>query len=251
MKEHILKSYYGDLFFEFILQDKKADLVCFLPGFPSSNNYDSLMNFLYKKGFHVFTIRYKGSYQSKGQFLKTSIVDDLLVFIEKLKSEKVISLWDLKEFPFKVRKRYLFASSFGGAIACGLVSKTDFFDKMVLFAPVWDFSEHNKKYQEQDLEHLTEFTKRAFQYCYRFEFNNIQKELERFSEIKLKNYIEKLNIPILVFHAYNDKTVSINHTLNIMKKKSNITLIKHNFGHGPKTELLEKYQNKFESFLKR
>lgn len=250
MKKYILKAYYRDIFFEFILQDRRADVACFLPGFPSSNNYDSLMRFLYEKGFHVFTIRYKGSYQSKGRFLETNIIKDLLYFVENLKSGKVTSLWDLKEFSFKIRKKYLFASSFGGAIACGLVAKTNFFNKMVLFAPVWDFSKHNKKYKEQDLKHLTEFTKRAFQNCYRFKFGDIQKKLERFEEVKLKKYIEKLNIPVLVFHAHNDKTVSIHHSLNIIKNKSNVKLIKHDLGHGPKTELLKKYWYKFNNFLK-
>jgi len=250
MRKYTLKAYYGDIFFEFLVQDKSADCICFLPGFPSGNNYNELMYYLYGKGYHVFTIRYKGSYQSKGKFLDTNIVDDLIEFIEHLKKGIAISLWDLKEIHFKINNRYLFASSFGGAIACGLVSKIDFFNKMVLFAPVWDFSKHNKEFLEQDLQHLTIFTQRAYQNCYRFDFDDIQKELERFDEIKTRNYINKLNCPILVFHAINDQTVSINHSLNIAKLKPNIKIIKHNLGHGAKVELLRMFETEFDKFIK-
>lgn len=251
MKKHILKAYFGDIFFEFILQDKDADLVCYLPGFPSSNVYNSLMYFLYEKGFHVFTIRYRGSYQSKGTFLDKNIIEDLKGFINHLKKGKVTSLWDLKKFTFKVKNKYLFASSFGGAIACGLAVNSNYFDKMVLFAPVWDFSKHNKKFSEQDLQHLIQFVKRAYQNCYRFSFDNIEKELEQIKEIQIKNYLDKLNLPIFVFHGTNDNTVSIKHTSEILKIKKNIKLIKHKLGHGPKTELLEMYEKDFDTFLKK
>ena len=250
MAQYILKAYYGDLFFEFMLQDKKADFICFLPGFPSSNNYDSLMRFLHQNGFHVFTIRYRGSYQSRGKFLEKNVVEDLKEFLKHVKKGKVTSLWDLKEFRFQVHKKYLFARSVGGAVACGLAAITNFFDKMVLFAPVWDFSKHNKQYPEQDIQHLTTFVKRGFQNCYRIEFDDLEEETVKIKEMRPEQYLPKLKLPILVFHAANDNTVSIKHTLAMMKKKANIQLVKHELGHGPKTELLEKYEKEFDRFMK-
>jgi len=45
MKKPILKAYYGGIFFEFILQDRIADAVIILPGFPGRNDYNELIEF--------------------------------------------------------------------------------------------------------------------------------------------------------------------------------------------------------------
>lgn len=248
MGKHILKGYIGDIFFEFLLQDGPADCAYFLPGFPSSNKYTELMKFLYQKGFHVFTIRYGGSYQSRGKFLEKNPVSELVDFFDELTKGKITSLWDLKEFSFEPKNHLLFASSFGGAIACGVAAKSNIFDKAILFAPVWNFSEHNTTYQEQDLQHLTQFTKRAFQNCYRFEFKDIQSELEKFEEIKPSFYISRIKIPFLVFHGKKDYVVNIRHSER-MQKELDITLVKHEGGHGPKIELLENYWETFSKFI--
>jgi hypothetical protein len=54
MVERILKAFYGGVFCEFMVQEKAADTVVLLPGFPSSNRLNSEMKFLYKKGYNVF-----------------------------------------------------------------------------------------------------------------------------------------------------------------------------------------------------
>lgn len=249
MKKPILKGYYEDIFYEFLLQDNEAHAIYFLPGFPSANNYDDLMRYLYDQGFHVFTIRYRGSYQSKGTFLEKDPVIDLLNFIEHAKKGKTISLWDGQEFSFQTKQNILSASSFGGAVAAGTLAQTTFFDKAIFFAPVWDFSEHNKIYPEQDLQHLTQFTKKAFQNCYRFTFDDIQKEIEKYPSMSKNNFLKKINTPILVFHGLQDNTVRIEHTKNACEQNTNITCLEHPFGHGPKKELLEKYAKQVNSFL--
>lgn len=250
MTKHILKGYYEDIFFEFLLQDSEADAIFFLPGFPSSNNYNELMYYLYQKGFHVFTIRYRGSYQSNGMFLEKDPVEDMTLFIENIKKGKVISLWDNQEFTFKIKQKILSASSFGGAVAAGTLAKTNFFDKAIFFAPVWDFSEHNVLYPEQDLIHLTQFTKRAFKNCYRLVCDNITEKIAEYTSMSKSNYINKIDTPILVFHGTKDNTVRIEHTLKVCSENKNIKLIKHPYGHGPKKELLEEFKSEVDSFLK-
>lgn len=70
MEKPILKAYYGDIFFEFIVHDKPAEAILYLEGFPSSGSHEQEIGFLYKKGYNVFVPHYKGTYQSRGRFLE-------------------------------------------------------------------------------------------------------------------------------------------------------------------------------------
>ncbi len=241
MVERILKAYYKDIFCEFIVQDKIANTIILLPGFPSSNKLDSEMKFLYKKGYNVFFPRFKGSFQSKGFFLKENIVKELKSFITELKKEKITNLWDLNEIHFKINKLVLFGQSFSGAISCGLAAIEKSFDKLVLFSPVWDFKIHNKFGNEQDLSHLVPFVKRAYTNLYRIKFDNLVNAILKFKETSPSFYAERIKIPILVLNDPADKTVSIEHSKNMKKIVKNLKIIKHHEGHGINLKILKNY----------
>jgi pimeloyl-ACP methyl ester carboxylesterase len=250
MEEPILKAYYGDIFFEFLLQKEPADTIIMLPGLPSSNSSDEILRFLYSKGYHIFCPKYRGTYQSNGKFLETNIVTDLSTFIDSLNRGSVKSLWDEKDLNFKIKKKILMGSSFSGAIACGLASKRDDLSCVILFAPVWDFAKHNELGDEQDLLFLTKFLKRAYRNLYRFDFENIQKSLSSIKEINPSNYIKSLTQPILVFHDPEDRIVSIRHTQQMLKILPKIRLVTHNFGHPGRVEMIEQLYPEVKAFLK-
>ena len=167
MKEPILKGYFSDIFFEFLVHKDKKNTIIILPGFPSSNVMDEKIYFLHKKGFNVFIPRYKGTYQSKGEFLKSNPIIDLSNFVTELKKGTAISLWDMRSIQFDTEQIFVFGESFGGSIACALAATSQDIKKAVIAAPVWDFKNHNKNHDEQDLRHLTTFIKKAFLNLYR------------------------------------------------------------------------------------
>src|SRR3989338_7327518 len=101
-----------------------------------------------------------------------------------------------------------------------------------------------------DLSYLTKFVKRAFQNCYRYNFDDITKQLKKYREIFKDCYKNKITIPILVFHDPKDKTVSINHTYTIQKDLPKIKLIKHSYGHGLSQEVFSKYSDEIMKFIK-
>src|SRR3989344_8097392 len=117
MKKPILRGYYGGIFFEYVLQDRLADAVVILPGFPSGNDFNDLIAFFFEKGYHVFVPRYRGTYQSSGVFLSKSPVDDVTFFLENLGSGFAKNLWDMKKENFRVNKIILVGQSFSGPIA--------------------------------------------------------------------------------------------------------------------------------------
>ncbi len=259
----ILKAYYDDMFFEFLVHGReegwKRDSIVLLPGFPSSNNYDSEMRYLYSRGFNVFFPRYKGTYQSKGNgksgFLGSNIVQDLKEFISELKKGKAKSLWDNTLVEFSTDgKIILFGGSFSGAVACGLGAVDKDIRKIVLFSPVWDFKKHNESGDEQDLEKFLPFIKRAYKNLYRIGFENLSKKMGEFKECSPEFYLNRLagnETGVLVFNDPEDKTVSIKHTLNIIKIHPWIKSTEHNKGHDGRTSgLIELRWQEIAEFLR-
>lgn len=251
MKKPILKAYYGGIFFEFILQDRMADAVIILPGFPGRNDYNEIIEVFFDRGYHVFVPRYRGSYQSSGTFLSKNPVDDLIMFCKNLDRGWAKGLWDMKKHEFKINKKIIVTGSFGGPIACGLVAKRAGFSHIVLASPIWDFAAHNKNGDEQDLKHVTEFASRAYKNCYRIKFKSLQERMSKFKELSPEYYISALmNVPILVFHDPNDKIVSFKHTKEMIPKLNKATYIEHYLGHGLSDHLINAFWKEVDKFIK-
>lgn len=238
---YILKSYYKDVFFEFLVhgyeEGWKRDAIIILPGFPSAAKYDHLMKFLYNRGFNVFFPKYTGTYQSKGKgFLEENIVKEITEFLKELKKGKAKNLWDNNIIKFSVGNIILLGGSFSGALSCGAGALDKDIRKIILFSPVWDFKKHNQDGDEQDIEKHLDFIRRAYRNLYRIKFKNenLTEKINQVPEASPDFYLNRLagnETGILVFHDSEDKTVSINHTLNIIEKHPWIKLIKHSKGH--------------------
>ncbi len=250
MKKPILRGYYGGIFFEYVLQDRKADAVIILPGFPSGNDFYDLIAYFFEKGYHVFVPRYRGSYQSSGIFLSKNPIEDMAFFIEHLRSGEAKNMWDDKKELFTINKLILVGGSFSGAIACGLAAKYPVFSHLILHAPVWDFNEHNSAGDEQDFEKVTNFVKNAYKNCYRFKFKSMKKKLEKFDELKPQYYIPKLDLPMLVMHDPNDRVVAFRHTKKYMSMLPKVTYLEHYFGHKFKPDLLSAFWKEIDKFVK-
>jgi len=245
----ILKSRHEDIFFEFLIHKNPSQAIILLPGFPSSNNLDEIMRFFYSKGYNVFFPRFKGSYQSKGEFMKDNPVEDIHKFINFIKNGKAKSLWDLKYKSFKITEFVIITGSFGCPIACGLSTKNNLISKIILINPVWDFRKHNENKDEQDLNKLIKFVKNAYLNLYRIKFSNLEYQMRKFKEIDFNFYSSKIHIPILVLYDPKDLTVSYKHTLNASKIIPLVTTLQHNMGHKFNKEIFERYWNNIHNFL--
>ncbi|MCX8159104.1 MAG: prolyl oligopeptidase family serine peptidase [Candidatus Pacearchaeota archaeon] len=250
MKEPILRAYYGGIFFEFILQEKTADAIIILPGFPSGNDFKDLIKIFYNQGYHVFVPRYRGSYQSSGKFLSKNPVDDMIMFVRHLGSGSAKSLWDGKKKVFNINRKILVGSGFGGSIALGVAAKYPGFSHLIVAAPIWDFVKHNKDNDEQDLKKITEFVKAAYQNCYRYDFSDIVKKLKKFEELKPDFYLPRLTLPILVLHDTNDKFVAFRNSKEMVGKLSKGTLVEHYLGHKLSADLVNALWKDIDKFIK-
>lgn len=251
MKKPILRGYYGGIFFEYVLQDRLADAIILLPGFPSGNEFNEMISFFFEKGYHVFVPRYRGSYQSNGIFLSKNPVDDMIGFLTNLEEGTAKNLWDVKKENFKINKKILVGGSFSGAIALGVAAKYEKIDHIILQAPVWDFKVHNVEGDEQNIEKLTEFVRNAYKNCYRFKFKGLTKKLLKFEELNPAYYLPKVKkTPILVMHDPNDKVVSIRHTNEMMPLLGRGTFLEHHFGHKLERDIFSTFWKDIDKFIK-
>src|SRR3989344_271631 len=102
---------------EFLPPRKKSSKVIILcSGMPSVPYKPDLMEFFSKKGYWVFYPRYRGSWESGGQFLKISPHQDIIDVIDSL-PKGFKDAWGGKIYKVRPSKICLFGGSFGGPAA--------------------------------------------------------------------------------------------------------------------------------------
>jgi len=211
---------------EFILAPEKTeDTIIFLTGIPSSPNKNDLLEFYAKKGFNVFLPRYRGTWESKGEFLKNEPTKDIIDVIEGIQ-KPFIDLWTGQKFHIENPNIYILGAGFGGT--AGLyVSKHKDVKYVFLNSPVIDWSVNSKI---EPLKKLEKYLIEAFPNAFRFKKENFKK----LQNGKFYNPINNLNkidwSKVTIFHAKDDEIVSVNPLLKIKDKTKNIR-ISNNGGH--------------------
>ncbi|OHB21066.1 MAG: hypothetical protein A2939_00745 [Parcubacteria group bacterium RIFCSPLOWO2_01_FULL_48_18] len=138
----------------------KAIILC--DGLPSMPHKKTLVNVLAGRGFWVFHLRYRGTWESGGEFLRKSPAKDVIDAVAFLKKGRITDLYNGKIMRFRPKQIFVFGSSFGGATAiCASVDKR--IDAVVAISPVADFCE----IRGQDPRWLKEFVRVAFWGAYR------------------------------------------------------------------------------------
>ena len=140
----------NEIFAEFVAPNKpsskKALILC--DGAPSVPSKHALMEFFCKKGYWVFHIRYRGTWESKGTFLKKSLEHDILDVIDEL-PRGFMDLWTKKRYQVQPKKIVLFGTSFGGP-AVLLASQDKRVDKVIAVSPVVDWRRDGKAERMKD-----------------------------------------------------------------------------------------------------
>ena len=188
---------------EFLPPAKKSNKVIILcggmPSYPGKK--EDLMEFLAKKGYWTFIPRYRGTWESGGEFLKTSPHQDVIDVIDGIQSG-FTDLWSGTNYKLPVPNFYLIGSSFGGPAAI-LASRDKRVKRVIALSPVIDWT---KEIKTLDLER--DFTKSAFGAAYRLNRKNWNK-LKTGKFYNPMNEVNKLNgKKLLIIHAKDDKVVS-------------------------------------------
>ena len=182
---------------------RRQRVVLIATGMPSLPNKQPILEFLSQKGFWAFFPRYRGSWESDGEFLKISPERDLLDVIDQLPRgfRETAFGQRFKVVPDKV---FVIGGSFGGAAAL-LASLDPRVTKVVANCPVVDWSVLNEE-QEKETSNpsYTAYIREAFGNAYRLPARNWNK-LRRGRFFNPIAHVKEFDREkVLIFHAKDD-----------------------------------------------
>jgi len=168
---------------------------------------------LAKKNYWVFHIRYRGTWESKGEFLVNSPVQDVFGIIDEL-PKGFVDIWSKQEFKVNSESVFVMGASFGGTTA--LMSSLDSrIKKVVVICPVVDWKDESGEESNEDLKEQIQV---GYPGAHHFNEENWQKLINT-SFFNLVDYINKFDSSkILSIHAKDDKIVMYSGVEKFMKK---------------------------------
>lgn len=182
---------------------KRQRVVLVATGMPSLPNKQPILEFLSQKGFWAFFPRYRGSWESDGEFLKISPEQDLLDVIDQLPRGFRESAFGQK-FKLAPDQVFVIGGSFGGAAAL-LASLDDRVTKVVANCPVVDWSVLDEEQEEETSNpSYPAYIREAFGNAYRLPARNWNKLRSGKFFNPIAHVKEFDPAKVLIFHAKDD-----------------------------------------------
>ena len=182
---------------------RRQRVVLVAAGMPSMPNKQPLLEFLSRQGFWAFFPRWRGSWESGGEFLRVSPEQDLFDVIDGLRRGFRETAFG-ERFEVEAEKIFVIGGSFGGAAAL-LASLDSRVDKVVANCPVVDWSilrEEEKK--ETSNPSYPAYIRETFGNAYRLPARNWNRlRSGRFFNpvARVKEFDAR---KVLIFHAKDD-----------------------------------------------
>lgn len=185
---------------------KKQSAIVLCDGMPSIPRKQPLAEFLAAKGYWVFYPRYRGAWESGGQFLARSPHLDTLDVVEGIGSE-IRELAFGRKFRVQPDEVFVIGGSFGGAAAI-LCSMDERVKKVVANCPVVDWAIlRRERHKETSNPNYAAYIREAFGHGFRLSDRNWKK----LSDGKFFNpsyYADEITpSKIIMFHAKDDPYV--------------------------------------------
>ena len=230
---------------------KRQRVVIIAAGAPSNPSKGPLIEFFAQKGFWAFQFRYRGSWESHGQFLQLSPAQDISDILDEI-PRGFPDLWsgginNHKNYKVKPDQIIIVASSFGGA--AGILSSLDErIDKVISFSPLIDWTRPGP---EEPYPKMIKYFEDGYGPAFRFASNGWKKlqSGKFFNPIRHAETID--GSKNLLIHARDDKTCPY----HITKKFAQTTgskLITLNKGGHLSSSLITKprFYKLFQNFIK-
>jgi pimeloyl-ACP methyl ester carboxylesterase len=227
---------------------KKQKIIILCDGMPSVPRKQPLAAFLADQGYWVFYPRYRGAWESGGQFLQHSPDEDIVDVIGEL-PKGVTELAFGKRYPLKPDEIFVIGGSFGGAAAL-LASLDRRVKKVVANCPVVDWSvlAEEEKLETSNPSYAA-YIRAAFGSGYRLSDKNWNK-LRRGTFFNPAHRIGELTpAKIMMFHAMDDPYIPYG-MVKTFAEKAGIRLHSLRRGGHVKTEyVVRKYWTTIREFF--
>jgi len=190
---------------------KEPQLIILCDGMPSIPRKQSLAEFLARHGYWVIYPRYRGAWESEGEFLARSPHEDILDILSEFPAE-------IEELAFGQRFRlapdriFVIGGSFGGAASI-LTSLDPRVSRVVANCPVVDWSILAKAEKaETSKQNYAQYIRQAFGNAYRLSDANWQKLRAGDFYNPWHHRKEIDGSKVLMFHAEDDPNVPYKRT---------------------------------------
>jgi dipeptidyl aminopeptidase/acylaminoacyl peptidase len=229
-------------------QGKKQKVIVLCDGMPSMPRKQPLMNFLAGKGYWVFYPRYRGSWESSGEFLQKSPHLDILDVVSEL-PKGVRELAFGKRFELTPDEIFVIGGSFGGAAAL-LASLDARVKRVIANCPVVDWAILGKEEKaETSNPNYAAYIREAFGNGYRLADANWRK-LRNGKFYNPAYHAGKIDpAKVMIFHAKDDPYVPY----QTVAKFANETGVKLNLfargGHLSTELIVQKYWQRIKKFF--
>lgn len=180
----------------------RARVIIYCPGVPSAPPRASFLKFFSDKGFWIFALRYRGSWESGGTFLKFSPEKDVLDIVNGL-TRDFKDLATRKTIRLRSPEIFLFGASFGGPAAI-LASHDPRVAKAVAASPVVDWNAPSK---EEPFGWMVHFVEEAFGGAYRGSRSGWRKLKGGKFYSPVREAASVSGEKLLIFQARDDRTV--------------------------------------------
>lgn len=184
---------------------KKDRVIVLCDGMPGIPRKKTLVQFLSRKGYWVFYPRYRGAWESDGEFLARSPHEDVLDVIGGL-TKPITELAFGKKFEVQASEIFVVGGSFGGAAAI-LASRDERVTRVVANCPVVDWTILRKSEKAETSKPYPTYIREAFGNAYRLSARNWNK-LYSGKFYNPMHHVDAIDpAKILMYHAKDDPNV--------------------------------------------
>ena len=227
---------------------KKQRVIILCDGMPSIPRKQQLAEFLSGKGYWVFYPRYRGAWESGGEFLAQSPHQDVLDVIGEIpKGFRELAFG--RRFTVKPDEVFVIGGSFGGPAAI-LASLDERVKKVIANCPVVDWailSESEKA--ETSNPSYTAYIREAFGSGYRLSDRNWRK-LRSGKFYNPANHANEINpAKIMMFHAKDDPNVPYKSVKDFAERTGVKLNTLQRGGHVSTDFIVRKYWMRIEKFF--
>lgn len=238
-----------DIVAEVLIPERQTGKVAiFCSGLPSSTNKRGVLEFLASHGYVAIFPRYRGTWESQGNFLERSPSQDIKDVIDDLVRHRHIrDLSTSNTISIKVSAIHLFGSSFGGP-AVIMNSHLPIVKKVIAISPVIDWK---KEGEAEPFDFFVKFTQDGFGDAFRTKHNSDWQKLITTDFYNPINHANKIDgKKVFIIHAKDDTVVPYDPLIPFSETTGTSYYLKPHGGHGIDFRHLFLWK-KIETFLKK
>jgi dipeptidyl aminopeptidase/acylaminoacyl peptidase len=227
---------------------KKQRVIVLCDGMPSMPRKQPLAEFLAAKGYWVFYPRYRGAWESGGEFLRRSPHLDILDVIDGMQTE-IRELAFGRRFRPRADEIFVIGGSFGGtaALLCSLDTRVK---KVVANCPVVDWSIlPREQHKETSNPSYAAYIRQAFGHGYRLSDRNWKKLSDGQFYSPTYRVSEMTGAKILMFHAQDDPYVPYQTVVRFAKRTGSELKLFRRGGHLSTDMTVRKHWGKIREFF--